>query len=164
MGKLKDKEAGKVVRLIDRAKYNFAQRLTYWWNFLNFKFATSLSRKEQNLSLQRRKVYFFVFFGALILLCVYFIGDGVTGFYSALKNKNTGSSINLSFGNIHSVPVREIQNAELNTRERRVLHYIGYLDSLKSTPAGRTKYDSISKARPGLMDSLKLIRLSISNQ
>jgi hypothetical protein len=163
MGRLKDKEPGKVVRLIDRAKYNFAQRLAYWWNFLKFKFATSLSRQEQNLSLQRRKVYFFIIFGTLCLLCMYFLADGVNGFYGALNNKKSDSSINLSFGNIHSLPANEAKEPGLNKRERRVLNFIIYLDSLKTTPVGRIKYDSIDKARPGLMDSLRLIKLSLSN-
>jgi hypothetical protein len=163
MGRLKDIEPEKVVRLIDRAKYNFAQRLAYWWNFLRFKFATSLSRQEQNISLQSRKVYFFIIFGALCLLCGYLLADGVNGFYGALNNKKADSNINLSFGNIHYVPATDPKETGLNKRERRVLNFITYLDSLKTTPVGRIKYDSINKARPGLMDSLRLIKLSLSN-
>ncbi|MET3114897.1 hypothetical protein AAKU52_002637 [Pedobacter sp. CG_S7] len=162
MSKDKNRQEGKVVKLVDRAKINFAQKLGRSWNYAKYHFATTLGRKESQLTMQRKKIYFFIFFGSLTLLCLYFMVDGINGFYNVVNDKKQATSLNLSFGNIGSVALPD--NNVIDSRERRVLRFINYLDSLKNSPAGKAKYDSISKSRPGLIDSLEALRPNLSIQ
>lgn len=153
----KKAEPNNVIRFIGRAKYNIAQKGNYYWNALNYRFANFLSQKERSITPQRRKLYFFLFVGFFGFVSLYILADGVNSFYSFLNGKKDNTSQRLNFGSINTVPVRENPRPD-NTREGRVFKFIAYLDSLKSTPAGRIKYDSINKARPGLIDSLNYIK------
>lgn len=157
MNSRKETKPSNVIRLIDRAKFNFAQKVNYHWKALHLAFASFLSRKESALSQKRKKVYFFLFFGAFSIVFFYLVADGVNGFFGSFHNKKKGIIENLNFGSIHNVPVRETANV-LNSREKRIFRYISYLDSLKSSPSGKIKFDSIVKSRPGLIDTLHYIK------
>jgi hypothetical protein len=43
------------------------------------------------------------------------------------------------------------------TDHQRIIRFMGYMDSLTRSPAGKSAYDSILLSRPGLLDSIRLI-------
>lgn len=53
---------------------------------------------------------------------------------------------------------RRDENAELSKAEyERIRKFRAYMDSLARSPSGRKLYDSITRRRPGLMDSIRFI-------
>lgn len=44
------------------------------------------------------------------------------------------------------------------TDSQHLKHFMDYLDSLQQSPTGRHRYDSIARHRPGLLDSISILR------
>lgn len=142
----------KVIVMFDKAKLSFIQPIKVELNIIQNKIAGYLSEKEQKLTTNRKKIYFFLFVGTF---SIYFLYITVSGFF----NPNTKP---LNFGNIHSSKIHEQNStAGLSFREIRVLNYLRFLDSLKTTKSGKIRYDKIIKQNPGLIDTLTFIKSQI---
>lgn len=149
---MKKKLRPKVIVMIDRAKLNIVQQLRFEVRLFQNRVAEYLSEKEQRLSTNRKKVYFFLFVG---IFSSYFLWLTVSSFF--IKPHQ-----DLNFGNIHASKIPETINpGRLTFHEMRVLNYIRFLDSLKTTASGKIKYDRILKSNPGLMDTLTFIKSQI---
>lgn len=142
----------KVIVMCDKAKLSFIQRIRFELNIIQKKVAGYLSEKEQKLTTNRKKIYFFLFVGTF---SSYFLYITVSGFF----NPNTTA---LKFGNIHSSKIHEQNNTGgLSFREIRVMNYLQFLDSLKTTKSGKIRYEKIIKQNPGLIDTLTFIKSQI---
>lgn len=104
----------------------------------------------------------------ILLVCFCLAGGGLSTFfvYDALFN-NKKKSPSYTVEPIH-VPKyydrsgEEFRRQGYNVDENmitQILHFEQYMDSLRNSPSGRILYDSILSTRPGLMDSVALIKM-----
>lgn len=59
---------------------------------------------------------------------------------------------------------RNTDKPDNNVMKSRLEAFRAYIDSLERSPSGRRKRDSIVQARPGLLDSIKLMENIINNR
>jgi len=126
------------------------------------KFAGYLSAKSENVPKKSGQFYLFVF-------CLVF---GGTSIYIAIRGIESPSS-KIAIQNI-SVPVytmaadssKMLPSLPLLTEQQyqRIVNFKIFMDSLQSSAAGKVLYDSIVSARPGLMDSIRLVEQLYKNQ
>lgn len=106
----------------------------------------------------------------ITLLCFVAIIGGYSIFLvaSALKKKQ---SLNHSVSHI-SIPLhikKRVNSPEANyaiqsKESRRIHRFRLYMDSLYKDPSGRLLYDSITRRRPGLMDSVYMVERNFSSR
>jgi len=135
---LKEKAAGAVVAKI------------LW---LQNKWAQFMDKRVNGLSFRWRKIGLAVFISLSILICV-----------SILIETFTGTHKRIQIGKMRK-PVLQRDTASISIAPpHKVVAFQKYMDSLLSSPKGRRIYDSINLARPGLLDSAKLIEKLYHNQ
>ena len=132
---LQDKAAGMVVAKV------------LW---LQGKFALFMDRKVNRLSVRSKKFGLMVFVGLSVLICVSILIETFTGSHKASS---------LKIGHIHK---QSMSNGEVRvsssipeSQYKRIVAFHYYMDSLSFSASGRKVYDSITRCRPGLLDSAK---------
>lgn len=122
--------------------FNRVQRS--WANWMNSK-TSGLSKKTLYVSL-----FLFVAFSVI---------------YNSMVLLGTGNSGQIGFGKI-KLPNKMSQPKMLDdaysVEVKRVKRFTKFMDSLSRSPTGRTTYDSIMQARPGLLDSARAMEKLIS--
>ena len=117
-------------------------------------FANYLGHQSEKLSLKTKNCM-------LILYCLFFGGGCFFMIFSAFNNTSNAIGIEkVTIPNhvIHedagslSQPAPALSDKVIKNIQR----FKNYMDSLQQTSSGKVKYDSIIRARPGLMDSLFL--------
>ncbi|WP_461791345.1 hypothetical protein [Pedobacter sp.] len=77
-----------------------------------------------------------------------------------------GNSASMGFGSIEvpsKAPQPQIIDKAFQAEIKRVKRFTKFMDSLQGSPSGKKTYDSIMKARPGLLDSAKAMENWINN-
>lgn len=77
-----------------------------------------------------------------------------------------GNSASMGFGSIQvpsKAPQPQVIDRAYQAEVKRVKRFTKYMDSLQGSPTGKKTYDSIMKARPGLLDSAKAMENWINN-
>ncbi|MES2648072.1 MAG: hypothetical protein V4717_14440 [Bacteroidota bacterium] len=119
------------------------------------KTAEYLTTVTEKISKRGKIFTLFIFCGMSSTLSIFII-------INALRNENHGFSIekiiipahvpgtnqNDSFRKFQQLPGPEYNN---------IIDFKNYLDSLEQTPVGKNIYDSFVKARPGLIDSIRIL-------
>jgi hypothetical protein len=142
---LKDKVAMKLAKLLLK---------------IQVKFSKFMSKSVNKVSAKRLKIW-------LIVFCL--LGGGfsiylITG--SIFQSK-------ISEFKIEAINVPKVSNHESNLRSEQFVDedfykaiesFDQFMDSLRQTKLGLKIYDSISKVRPGLLDSIKLLKQNYKSQ
>ena len=117
-------------------------------------FASFMSGRINSLNNRSKHV-------ALAIFCLLFGGFSIYAFVGAFRDRDSDKTIK---PDQMAVPIyydrTDAEVAEPSGSERdimRINRFKRYIDSLSKSPTGRQVYDSILKARPGLMDSIKVI-------
>jgi hypothetical protein len=97
----------------------------------------------------------------LVIFCLVFGGFSIYAFIGAFRNnENSSRSIKpaqVSFPKYyHQQELHKVPTVSKNDM-LRIDRFKKYMDSLQRSKNGKGIYDSIIKARPGLMDSIKVI-------
>lgn len=126
-------------------------------NGVQRKFGTVLNDKTSNLS-QRGKVILFICFSLLFGgSSVYLIIKGITTSVEAYKNP-TPRAITVP-RHYDKTGMPEVRNPSVVSPAeiKRIRYFRRYMDSLASSQQGALLYDSIIRARPGLLDSVSQV-------
>ena len=104
----------------------------------------------------------------IFLVCFCLIGGGLSLFfvYDALFNDKKKSP-SYSVEPIHVPKYYDRSGEEFRSKGysidedliTQILHFERYMDSLRGSPSGKILYDSIVSIRPGLMDSVALLKM-----
>jgi len=119
------------------------------------KWATYLNQKAGKCNKRSKQIY-------LALFCLFFGGSSIYIIIRAIDNPSGKIRIEkVSFpkyatgrepiSTFHPVPVLT------EKQYRNIQRFKEYMDSLQTSKTGKVKFDSIMKARPGLMDSVDFI-------
>lgn len=120
------------------------------------KWADYLNGKTKGTS-RRSKIL------ALVTFCFLFGGSSVFLMINGIKNSSGNIPVEkISFPSFilddddhkHFLPIPVLSDEDM----LRIQVFEKYMDSLKWHPTGKLEYDSICKARPGLMDSVAFIK------
>jgi hypothetical protein len=135
--------------------YPVFQRLSSAIDKRQRKWAAWLGNKTDKLP-QSVKLY------SLVVFCFLFGGGSVYLIVHAIGNKTQKLFIEkMSFPAyvIEKDSTAYLKQVPLLTEKeyQNIQRFKHYMDSLQRTPAGKATYDSIIKARPGLMDSIAFI-------
>ena len=119
------------------------------------RFASFMSARTINLNKKAKQFY-------LIIFCLVFGGLSLYAFIGAFSSsERAGKSIKpdqVSVPKYYDRTSTEIKVPTVSDKEiKRIDRFKKYMDSLNHSVKGKAKYDSILKARPGLMDSIKAI-------
>lgn len=119
------------------------------------KIADRLQDRTQGWS-RRKLIYMLVFF------CIVFGGSSGyiiwQGLYGKDKHIITIAPIDIPIRIDSDFSARNHKNgASVDAAYLPIRRFLHYMDSLGKSPSGRATYDSILKARPGLMDSIALL-------
>ena len=125
-------------------------------------FASFLDRKVNCLSNRDRKIGFVIFCVFTACLSFYYIATAITG-----TDKN---AMIIQSGKIKT-PKYYDQTGETKTEllisqndYQSVELFEKYMDSVQQNKTGKAMYDSILHARPGLMDSVKMLEYIFQQQ
>ena len=118
-------------------------------------FASFMSNRINKQSNRSKRIW-------LAIFCLMFGGFSIYAFVGAFRDAgNSGKGIKPEQVSVPKYYDRtDNQIAEPSVSERdimRINRFKKYMDSLRAAPKGRPVYDSILKARPGLMDSIQAI-------
>jgi hypothetical protein len=119
------------------------------------KFASFMSGRINNLS-SRSKQF------SLAIFCLMFGGCSIYAFLGAFRDsENSGKAIKpdqVVVPKYYDQSDSEFKEPQVSEKVIiRINRFKKYMDSLSRSAKGRPEYDSILKARPGLMDSIKVI-------
>lgn len=119
------------------------------------KWADLLQRKTRGYS--RRTLTLL-----LILFCLVFGGSSVYTIWQTLHSKDTKLpiypiTVPQHIGNTLDDSLRKKDNWTGSPEYARIQRFKNYMDTLSKSRTGKATYDSILKARPGLMDSIRMI-------
>lgn len=119
------------------------------------RFASFMSGRINNLSSRSKQI-------CLAIFCLMFGGFSIYAFVGAFSDTgNSGRRIKpdqVSVPKYYDRTNSEIKEPSVGERDIiRINRFKKYMDSLSKSPKGRPVYDSILKARPGLMDSIHVI-------
>ena len=127
----------------------------YWqWCYLKAKVYWVHWLESKTAGLSRMKLYGF-FFVFLLFTSSYFTFLVIEGFL-----KTDSKIITVTTIEPVKTPIKNegIPQAIITEKEyQKIQGFMMYLDSLKSSPTQKETYDSILMARPGLLDSIKVI-------
>ena len=119
------------------------------------RFASFMNGKINNLSSRSKQI-------GLVLFCLLFGGFSIYAFVGAFRNTgNSGKAIKPDQVAVPKYYDRTAsENKEPSVSENdiiRINRFSKYMDSLSHSVKGKAVYDSILKARPGLMDSIQVL-------
>ena len=119
------------------------------------RFASFMSAITNNLNKKAKQVY-------LAIFCLVFGGLSLYAFIEAFQNSeravNSIKPAQISMPKYYDRTGTETEGLTVSDKEiNRINRFKKYMDSLSHSVKGRGVYDSILKARPGLMDSIKII-------
>lgn len=119
------------------------------------KWATLLNQQAEKYSKQSKQIL-------LVIFCLLFGGGSIFIMVRAIENPSEKLKIEkMSFpGYATGADTSSTfqPTAVLTEKQyRNIQRFKRYMDSLQNTTAGKIKYDSIIKARPGLIDSIVFI-------
>ena len=124
-------------------------------------FASFMSKKLNHLSAKKRKNFFILFFILIGGLSIYQIANGIISkstIGNAVKIDKINFPVHNSKSNIERIKVAEKDYQSIASFKR-------YMDSLNKSLEGKYQYDSILQARPGLVDSVRVLeQLYLSQQ
>lgn len=119
------------------------------------KFASFMSGRINNLSNRSKQV-------CLAIFCLTFGGFSIYAFFGVFRDPgNSGKTIKpdqVAVPKYYDQADTKFKEPSVSERDiARINRFKRYMDSLSRSEKGRPEYDSILKARPGLMDSIKVI-------
>ena len=149
-GKKKNSEEPKESKVQDKVAKGIAGFLLSVQN----RFASFMSGRINSLSNRSKHI-------ALAIFCLMFGGFSIYAFVGAFRDRNVGKTIKpdqVAVPKYYDRTDAEVAEPSVSERDiMRINRFKKYIDSLSKSPTGRQVYDSILKARPGLMDSIKVI-------
>lgn len=120
---------------------------------VQISFASLMSKKLNHLTAKKRKTFFILLFILIGGLSAYQIVNGIT---SDFTTDNTMKIDKISFPKHDSK--RNIERIEITEKDyQSIASFKHYMDSLNKSLKGKYQYDSILQARPGLMDSVRML-------
>lgn len=116
------------------------------------KVADYLNRKTATLNSRQQMI-------GLVLFCLLFGGSSAFTIWHSLESSARTMKVQ-PISVPQTVPSEDLQQKLLLTDQEieNIRSFWRYLDSLQLTKSGRIIYDSIGRARPGLLDSLVFIK------
>lgn len=119
------------------------------------KFTSFMSERVNNLSSCSKQF-------CLGIFCLLFGGFSIYAFLGAFHHsENSVKTIKpdqVAVPKYYDQRNSEFEEPQVSAKDiTRINHFREYMDSLSRSSRGRSEYDSILKARPGLMDSIKII-------
>lgn len=105
--------------------------------------------QQWSLSVSRRRLYLY-----LVGFCLLFISYGVLTIYLSLKYTQA-KKIQAISSLSHVSQSKEQLSSPDGPEMQRILRFKNFVDSIRIVD--KVKYDSLSNARPGLLDSLELV-------
>ncbi len=116
-------------------------------------FALIMSRNINRLSKNGRRAFLGIF-------CALYLGGSMYIFYEAVKPTKKATPYFLPYassGILQELGMFAKSPSMKENSLNRIQYFKTYMDSLKKSNGGRIMFDSILKARPGLMDSIYTI-------
>jgi hypothetical protein len=133
---LKDKLAKEIARLLMSVQSRFAE---------------GMDTKTNALSIKAKWLWLFVF-------CLLFGGFSICAFIGAFTDREkTIKPSQISVPKYYDRTEVLIQSQVSDRDIKRIYRFKKYMDSLRGSQEGKIVYDSILKARPGLMDSVQAV-------
>ncbi len=119
------------------------------------KFTSFMSARINNLSRRSKQI-------CLGIFCLTFGGFSIHAFVGAFRDSaNSEKTIKpdpVSVPKYYNQTDSPVKESPVTDRDiMRINRFKRYMDSLSLSSKGKLEYDSILKARPGLMDSIKAI-------
>ena len=131
-----------------------AERIVRFLLAMQNRFVRFMSSKINRLSTKTKKNWLFIF-------CLVFAGFSIHVFTGAFNNAKAVKEISpgqLSLPKYWDNKMEEMNPVVGDNDMDRIGRFEEYMDSLSKSVQGRIVYDSMVKARPGLLDSIKIIK------
>ena len=149
----------KKIKTSDRPFYQMqdraAERIVHFLMALQNRFVRFMSSKINRLSTKTKQGWLFIF-------CLVFAGFSIHVFTGAFNNHAKAvKAINpgqLSLPKYWDDKMEGMNPVVGDNDIDRIGRFEKYMDSLSKSAQGRIVYDSMMKARPGLSDSIKIIK------